>query len=125
MAIKDIRDLRFMAEIYARQNCCNELWDLWDNPPVHLQELMAKHKDDLTSLKTRFLRQQKDWPALKQHCYKVLDDTISKRDSAEDSKSLWELSAWNYYVWESLMVAHTQTGLEEECVRIIHDIERY
>lgn len=105
-----------MADVYARQNSCNELWSLWENPPSHLVELMTKHKDDLTSLKTRLLRRQGDWLALEEHCYKLLDEALSKYESSPDSKILWELCSWNYYVWESLMEALTQTGAGDKYV---------
>ncbi|KAH7391804.1 N-acetyltransferase B complex non catalytic subunit-domain-containing protein [Pyrenochaeta sp. MPI-SDFR-AT-0127] len=105
IAVKDIRDLRFMADIYRRQDRCAELFALWDNPPLALQGLMKTYRDELLNMKTRMLRQQEDWPALESHCLSCIEDTISQLNLAQDSKSLWELCAWRWDLWGALLVA--------------------
>jgi len=94
-----------MAAMYARQDQCKELFELWDNPPVALKGVMHTYRDELLNLKTRLLRDQKDWPLLEQHCLFVIDDTISKLNLAQDSKCLWELCAYRWDIWDSLLAA--------------------
>ncbi|KAJ4370649.1 hypothetical protein N0V83_005170 [Neocucurbitaria cava] len=105
IAVKDIRDLRFMAEIFRRQGQHAELFSLWDNPPISLKKLLRTHRDDLMSLKTRILREQEDWPLLEAHCYASIEEVISLLNLAQDSKSLWELCAWRWDLWNGLMEA--------------------
>ena len=115
IAIEDIRDLRFMAEVYARQDKCKELFVLWDNPPDHLKDTMNTYRDDLINLKTKLLRRQEDWPALEAHCLFVINDTIAKLNQVQDSKSLWELCAWKWEIWDNLLRA----------TRIVHPGDEY
>ena len=105
IAVKDIRDLRFMAEIFRRQDRCAELFSLWDNPPTSLKKLMKTHRDDLISLKTRLLKQQNDWLLLENHCYDSIEEVISQLNLVQDSKSLWELCAWRWDLWSALLQA--------------------
>ncbi|KAL6706881.1 hypothetical protein ACN47E_005024 [Coniothyrium glycines] len=125
IAIKDIRDLRFMADVYAKQDRCNELFALWDNPPNHLEQLMRTHRDDISSLKTRLLRQQEDWPLLEQHCLSVINETIVGLEitgtSDRNPTSIWQLCAWNYDVWDSLMAALKNQYSEQEMAYKLSD----
>ncbi|RMZ73963.1 cytoskeleton organization [Pyrenophora seminiperda CCB06] len=105
LAFEDIRDLRFMAEIYARQNKCRELIDLWDRPPAPLQTLMATHQDDLWGMRTRLPRQNTDWTLVESQCLAYINLAISKSAQDPDSKSLWELCAWKLETWRDYMYA--------------------
>ncbi|CAO2648943.1 Nn.00g098920.m01.CDS01 [Neocucurbitaria sp. VM-36] len=118
IVVKDIRDLRFMAEIFRRQDRCAELFSLWDDPPSSLKKLMRTHRDDLISLKTRLLRQQNDWLLLENHCYDSIEEVISQLNLVQDSKSLWELCAWRWDLWNGLLQAtrairHGQQGRDK------------
>lgn len=103
-----------MAEIFERQDRCAELLALWEFPPDALSNLMRTHRDDLTSIKTRILRARKDWPLLEKHCHTCIDDTISQLNLVQDSKSLWELCAWNWDIWDALQVSMTANHTESE-----------
>lgn len=94
-----------MADIYKRQDRCAELFALWDNPPAALKGPMKTYRDELLSLKTRLLKQQEDWLALESHCLSCIEDTVSQRNLAQDSKSLWELCAWRWDLWGALLAA--------------------
>ena len=113
IAIEDIRDLRFMGQIFARQGKCSERLELWRNPPAALEGLMKTHRDDLTGLKTILLKQQEDWPLLETHCRACIEDIISQMTKDPESKSLWESCAWRIDTWTYLLQA----------IRANHDVE--
>ena len=113
IAIEDIRDLRFMGHIFARQGKCNELLELWRNPPVALEGLMKTHRDDLMGLTTILLKQQEDWPLLETHCRACIDNIISQMTKEPKSKCLWESCAWRIDTWTYLLQA----------IRANHDVE--
>ncbi|KAF1836577.1 hypothetical protein BDW02DRAFT_566843 [Decorospora gaudefroyi] len=112
IAIKDIRGLRFMAEVFARQDKCNELMELWRNPPAGLQGLMKTHRDDLMSLKTNILKRQGNWLLLEAHCRACIDEMISQMALDQESKCLSEFCAWRNNMWTCLL----------EAVRVNHSI---
>lgn len=103
-----------MAEIYARQDHHNELFALWANPPDHLKGIMKTYKDELSNLASRLLRRQKDWAGLESHCLGIIDDTLASLNLVQDSKSLWELCAWNFKTWQYLMEAMEHTRPRQE-----------
>ncbi|KAF1943638.1 hypothetical protein EJ02DRAFT_399997 [Clathrospora elynae] len=119
IAVKDIRDLRFMCEIFARQHKCNELWELLAYPPTTLRVLMRTHKDDLISLKTRLLLQQQDWLLLEKHCSDSLKETLMDLNVAQGSKRLWELCAWRNDIWQGLLQAIRFNRSHSEGVDIV------
>ncbi|KAF1845780.1 uncharacterized protein K460DRAFT_338347 [Cucurbitaria berberidis CBS 394.84] len=122
IAVKDIRDLRFMADIFRWQDRCAELFALWDNPPARLRSLMKTHRDDLISLKTRFLLQQEDWLLLESHCYNSIEEVISQLNLGQDSKSLWELCAWRWDLWGALLQATKAIRPGQEGIDKISDM---
>jgi hypothetical protein len=116
IAMKSIRELRFMATIFARQyGRLRELQDLWRNPPKHLEALMDRHKHDLASLMTTLLMGQKEWQLLEAHCLDTIDTTLSELKHVSGSKSkFWEVCAWRWDLWGSLMMAVPKNRPESE-----------
>lgn len=103
-----------MADIYARQDHCDELLELWANPPLALKTVMRTYRDELLNLTTRLLRRYEKWLLLQQHCLSVIEETISQLNLVENSNSLWELCAWRSDVWEGLLTATTKLTPGEE-----------
>jgi len=115
IALKDIRDLRFMARIYIRQQRCEELCRLWDAPPKSLEGLFRRHHDDLVDIRIRGLREAGPWQLLENHCIATIEETRSKLDVANNDKpEPWELCARRWHVWEALLHAVTHCRSEEE-----------
>lgn len=123
IAVKDIRDLRFMAQIYARQSQFKELFALWDNPPSRLEALLRTHKDDVVQMKTLMLRNAFAWELLEDHCIATINNIVSL-NTAEKSKSVWELCAWRWDLWKGLILAIQNTCPKEEYV-LAHAYDNY
>ncbi|KAI4708553.1 hypothetical protein J4E89_006609 [Alternaria sp. Ai002NY15] len=116
IAFKDIRDLRFMGEIFARQAKCSELFEHWNHPPAALQDLMTKHRGDLWGMKIRLARQSKEWSLLESQCLAYIERIISQQES------LRETCAWKKDIWTSLLAAAYATRSTDDAVRLISDI---
>ncbi|KAI4918402.1 hypothetical protein J4E90_002786 [Alternaria incomplexa] len=84
IAFKDIRDLRFMGEIFARQAKCSELFEHWNHPPAALQDLMTKHRGDLWGMKIRLARQSKEWSLLESQCLAYVERIISQQERSPE-----------------------------------------
>ncbi|KAH8731426.1 hypothetical protein GQ44DRAFT_735904 [Phaeosphaeriaceae sp. PMI808] len=122
IAVKNIRDLRFMADIFNRQNRCHELIDLWENPPESVKDILHRHRQDLSSLITRLLRERKDWFRLERHCLNTIDETLSNLSVVTHSKSrFWELCAWRWDLWTALLDAVHAIRPGQEGEKIISD----
>lgn len=104
-----------MANIFSRQDYCNELISLWENSPEHVKPALDRHRRDLSSLITKCLRGRKDWHRLERHCLNTISETLSDLSVQGDSKSsFWELCAWNWDLWAALLDAVHATRPEEE-----------
>ncbi|KAE8847095.1 hypothetical protein PTNB73_03242 [Pyrenophora teres f. teres] len=119
LAFKDIRDLRFMGEVYCKQNRCAELVELWSHPPDDLQTLMATHKDDLWGMRIRFAREESNWGLLESQCLAYIELAISKMAQDPQSKSFWELCAWKFDTWIMLLRAMGENHGRVEYQRIL------
>ncbi|KAI4618609.1 hypothetical protein J4E80_005211 [Alternaria sp. BMP 0032] len=84
IAFKDIRDLRFMGEIFARQAKCSELFEHWNHPPAALQDVMTKHRGDLWGMKIRLARQSKEWSLLESQCLAYIERIISQQERSPE-----------------------------------------
>jgi len=105
-----------MAEIYARQGHCTELFELWDDAPKPLASLMRTYHDELMNLKARILRREMEWELLEKHCRKVIQDAAADVKVAPGSKKLWELSSSRWDIWESLLEATKHIYTQDEYV---------
>ncbi|KAL5121989.1 methionyl-tRNA synthetase [Pleosporales sp. CAS-2024a] len=106
IAVKDIRDLRFMGQIYGRQYRSRELRDLWDEPRKDLEIVMDRHRPDILALMEKLYWEQRDWANLELHCQGAIDEVLSNVQLVGSSKSrFWELCAWRYDLWSGLLAA--------------------
>jgi len=80
IAFKDIRDLRFMGEIFARQGKCNELLEYWNQPPAALQDLMTRHQGDLWDMRIRLPKNSGEWSLLESQCLAYIERVISHQE---------------------------------------------
>jgi N-terminal acetyltransferase B complex non-catalytic subunit len=102
ISVKDIRDLRFMAKIYARQGKCAELLRLWEAPPAHLQPIMEKHALDISLLTVDLLADAQQYELLEKHILGLLEDAITAvgKDNTEPLRQLCSARAniWTYLI---------------------------
>jgi N-terminal acetyltransferase B complex non-catalytic subunit len=94
-----MRDLRFMASIYGRQNRIAELFALWDAPPVALQKLFEDHAEDIMILQVDLAREGAQWQLLADRCERIV---------TQETQSIGNIShvcsvAWS--VWSGLIMA--------------------
>lgn len=94
-----------MGEIFARQGKCDELINLWNNPPATLKDLMATHQADLRNMRIRLSRQSQNWSLLESECLATIENAMAQVAADPDSKALWELCAWNNDIWVHLLSA--------------------
>lgn len=81
--VQELRDLQFMAQIFARQARYVELFTLWDNPPERLETIMKTYHSDLNLLRVTLLKNP-EAPGLESNlCIKAI------RDSPQDSVDRW------------------------------------
>jgi hypothetical protein len=93
-----------MAKIFARQQRCQELHDLWDDPPKTLEPLLDRHRQDIQSMMI-----------LEQHCVGMIEDTLSNAHLVGGPKSkFWELCAWRWDLWSGLLAATHAMYPEQE-----------
>ncbi|KAH9860569.1 hypothetical protein J1614_011900 [Plenodomus biglobosus] len=105
IAVKDIRDLRFMAEIYARQGQCSELLELWTAAPPSLSAVMRTYHDELMNLLARLLKREGNWKVLENHCLEVIDAAFAQVRETKDIKRFHELCAVRWDIWDGLLRA--------------------
>ncbi|KAF2854675.1 hypothetical protein T440DRAFT_551750 [Plenodomus tracheiphilus IPT5] len=105
IAIKDIRDLRFMAEIYARQGHCSELIELWKAPPQSLVGIMRTYHDELMDLIARLLKRGNYWELLEAHCLEVIGEVSARLKDTGDTKEFQDFCASRGHIWSSLLKA--------------------
>ncbi|KAG9196320.1 hypothetical protein G6011_01441 [Alternaria panax] len=118
IAFEDIRDLRFMGEIFARQAKCNELLEYWSHPPAALQDLMNRHQSDLWDMRIRLPRVSREWSLLESQCLAYIERVIAQQES------LRETCAWKQDVWTNLLQATRATRVKDDSTRLVSDIIR-
>jgi N-terminal acetyltransferase B complex non-catalytic subunit len=94
-----------MGEIFARQGKCDELIDLWNNPPAPLKDLMATHQANLRSLRIKLSRESGNWTLVESESLASIENAILQSTENPDSKALWELCSWNIDVWTGWLAA--------------------
>ncbi|KAF1929644.1 uncharacterized protein M421DRAFT_125836 [Didymella exigua CBS 183.55] len=106
ISVKDIRDLRFMAKIYARQGKCAQLLELWNAPPAHLQPIMEKHALDISLLTVDILSSAQQYELLEKHILDLVEDATTAL-SEDDPKPLQQLCSARVNIWSYLIDAST------------------
>jgi N-terminal acetyltransferase B complex non-catalytic subunit len=108
-----------MASIFARQNRCRELIDLWEAPPEHLQLVLELHEQDLRTITLKMLLDAKNWPLVVELCLKTIEEMATKVTTEDGSKSgILELCGRRWDLWSALMSALHETRTKEECVTL-------
>ena len=107
IAVKDIRDLRFMGRIYRMQCSTKALRVTWDKPPQHLQSaILHRHRDDLRAMIMTSLHDEGQWQELEAHCRQTITETISQMRLVDDpSSGLEELHARRWELWSYLIAS--------------------
>ncbi|KAJ8107724.1 hypothetical protein OPT61_g8672 [Boeremia exigua] len=113
IAVKDIRDLRFMTKIYARQGKCAELLELWQTPSAHLQPIMEKHALDISLLTVDILASAKQYSLLEKHILDLIDNVTSAM-SEGNSEPLRQLCSARINIWTHLIEASKELYSPEE-----------
>ncbi|KAF3038778.1 methionyl-tRNA synthetase [Didymella heteroderae] len=113
ISIKDIRDLRFMAKIYARQGKFTQLLELWKAPPAHLAPIMEKHALDISLLTVDILSSAQQYELLEKHILDLVEDATTAL-SNDDSKPLQHLCSARVNVWSYLIDATTHLYTPEQ-----------
>ncbi|KAF3034462.1 hypothetical protein E8E11_003903 [Didymella keratinophila] len=113
ISVKDIRDLRFMAKIYARQGKFTQLLELWKAPPAHLAPILEKHALDISLLTVDILSSAQQYELLEKHILDLIEDALIAL-SNDDSKLLQQLCAARVNVWSYLIDATTHLYAPEQ-----------
>lgn len=121
IAMNNIRDLRFMAEIYARQGQSTELLELWEDAPKHLAALMSTHHDDLMNLKARIFSRALEWKQIEKHCGNVIKDAVLELKRNPGSKSSSELFSSRWEFWHGFLKAIQNIYTQDEAISILHE----
>jgi N-terminal acetyltransferase B complex non-catalytic subunit len=77
--VNDMRDLRFMATIYRRQNRCGELSKLFSRSNPAMQPFL-KYESDLRVLLVQAAQEREDWKTLEDLCVSVVHDVLQQGD---------------------------------------------
>ncbi|OSS55187.1 hypothetical protein B5807_01505 [Epicoccum nigrum] len=113
ISVKDIRDLRFMAKIYARQGKCAELLELWKAPPAHLEPIMEKHALDISLLTVDMLASAKQYELLEKKIVGLIDVATTAL-SENDPEPLRQLCSARINIWSYLIDASRELYSSEE-----------
>ncbi|KAH7132428.1 N-acetyltransferase B complex non catalytic subunit-domain-containing protein [Dendryphion nanum] len=120
--IQELRDVQFMAQIFARHGQLKELFELWDTAAPTLKTILDKNHGDIVLLKAKLLQQQSMWADLATHCVKSIEEATNNSTSQTPFIDLMERS-WK--LWGALMVAAKQApGLKVDDETINHRIQR-
>jgi N-terminal acetyltransferase B complex non-catalytic subunit len=108
-----------MAAIFARQNRCRELMDLWQAPPEHLKPVLKLHEQDLQTIKLKLLVDAKNWPLVTKFCLETIEEVVAKLATEDNSNSgILELCGRRWDLWSALLCALRETRTKEQCVTL-------
>jgi N-terminal acetyltransferase B complex non-catalytic subunit len=104
--VQDMRDLKFMGDIFVRHDRLSELWRLWDsgNAPQAMVDLMSKNYEDLITIRLSLVKGSKtiDWSEHRDYCIRTVSRAM---ESSDPATSLTELSTRSWHVWKHLIEA--------------------
>ncbi|PVI00260.1 hypothetical protein DM02DRAFT_593085 [Periconia macrospinosa] len=112
--VKDMRDLRFMAHIYCRQNRCAELEQLWTAPSPTMDELRSKYDSDIRLLLIESIRKCENWSLLESICEKTLSTVFERVEMEKSPQALVQLCTAEWIIWTSIIDAITHLYSEKE-----------
>ncbi|KAH6612687.1 tRNA synthetases class I (M)-domain-containing protein [Boeremia exigua] len=113
ISVKDIRDLRFMAKMFARQGKCAELLELWQSPPAHLVPIMEKHALDISLLTVDILASAQQYKLLEKHILDLIESATSAM-SEGNSVPLRQLCSSRANIWTHLIDASRELYPSDE-----------
>ncbi|KAI8935899.1 hypothetical protein NX059_007411 [Plenodomus lindquistii] len=122
IAVKDIRDLRFMAEIYARQGQVRELIDLWKTAPEPLVVVMGKYRDELKNLTARLLLHEGNWELLETYCLGVIEAAVKDTKDSGAITPFGELCASRWDIWQNYLTAIKELYSPDEAQKKLMDL---
>ncbi len=102
-----------MAKIYARQDKCAELLELWKAPPSHLQPILEKHALDISLLTVDILAEKQQYELLEKHILDLIKGAITAA-SKDDPQPLRQLCSSRVNIWTHLIDASTKLYSAEE-----------
>jgi N-terminal acetyltransferase B complex non-catalytic subunit len=102
-----------MAKIYARQNKCAELLELWKAPPAHLQAIMEKHALDISLITVDILATTEQFELLEKHILELIEDATTAM-SNDNSEPLRQLCSSRVNIWTYLIDASTKQYSADE-----------
>jgi hypothetical protein len=106
--MEDMRDLRFMAQIFSRQGAHEKLFEVWDKPPPALQGLMQGFSDDVYLMKMDILKKNEAWGALHEYCVAVFEKTIEDANKSESDGILDQLLMKSWSLFGSMLEVKKQ-----------------
>lgn len=102
-----------MAKIYARQNKCAQLLELWKAPPAHLQPIMEKHALDASLLTVDILASTQQYELLEKHICALIENAMAAM-AKDDVNPLRQLCSARVNVWTYLIEASAKLYSSEE-----------
>lgn len=103
-----------MACIFERQHRTTELHDRWNDPPEKLAPILDRHRQDLLMVIIKGLRNEGNWNSLADRCTSAIAETVDNLRLVGGNKNgVWELSAWNWSVWEALLQSMCSRSIQE------------
>jgi N-terminal acetyltransferase B complex non-catalytic subunit len=106
--VSDMRDLRFMASIYQRQNRVAELFKLWAEPPESLRKVFKDHETDILILQADIARDCKKWTLLADTCISVIEREM------EPTGNITHISSVAWSIWSGFVKAVKEISPLEE-----------
>ncbi|KAF2877832.1 N-acetyltransferase B complex non catalytic subunit-domain-containing protein [Massariosphaeria phaeospora] len=125
--VENMRDLRFMAQIFQRQQHTTELMDIWQGPNFATPGwLWVKHTEDVHETLVEVLRRDRLWVRVEELCVDAIEIALKAVDDGSYSAGhLEKLSQESWKIWGSFMQAIKQSYSEEEAnERVLSTLNR-
>ena len=100
VCVQNIRDLRFMWQVFSRQGKsteCMELWFMNEKPPA-MRTLLEKHNDEVLQISF-------DWEQDVDDTLGIISGIVSQAENTGSASSLDKLSSWNAFLWYDVIRA--------------------
>ncbi|CAI6341606.1 unnamed protein product [Periconia digitata] len=114
LRVKDMRDLRFMAQIYSRQNRSAELEQLWSTPSSHMNDLRYKYEADIRLLLIESIRKCENWALLESVCEKTISAVFERMETEGSSQEFVQMCTAEWSIWTAVIDAITHLYPDQE-----------
>lgn len=98
--MSDMRDLRFMAEIYTRQNRLGELAELWKNPPQALKRVWEDDRVGLNIILVNAAQKAQWWVLLS-----AISEDFIRVELEMPSAKMKQICSVAFSIWNGFMKA--------------------